>query len=163
MGAHSKGLTPTIGQLWPHHRHMARMFAEGATPGEVAVVTGFTPGQVTRILNSPLFEAEIMRLESMAELETTNVNGELKRMARRAVEILDENMNADDNSAVSRELKTKSAFDVLDRAGYGKKEGVHRHEHLHAHMHRKVEEMPTEQVYEAITDMLNEDEEVMEG
>lgn len=160
MGAHSKNLTPTISQLWPHHRSMARMFLEGMQPGEVALATGFSAGQVTRILHSPLFEAELARLECQAEQETVTVAGELKRMAGRAVEILDENLQAEN---ISRELKTKSAFDVLDRSGHSKRIDPQRHLHLHAHAHKKVREMEQVELYETVEDLLNEDEEVMEA
>ena len=158
MGAHSNNLTPTIGQLWPHHRSIARMFLEGMRPGEVALVTGFSPGQVTRILHSPLFEAELARLESQAEIETVSVGRELKRMASRAIEVLDENLQAEN---ISRELKTKTAFDILDRSGHVKKLDPQRHLHLHAHAHKKVQEMEHTELYDAVEDMLNEDEEVM--
>jgi len=141
---------------------MARMFVEGLQPNEVALVTGFTPGQITRILHSPLFEAELMRLESQAEMETVTVGNDLKRMASRAVEILDENLHSQDESTVSRELKTKTAFDVLDRSGHSKRGDPQRHLHLHAHAHQKVGEMEQVELYEAVEDMINEDEEVME-
>ena len=160
MGAHSHGLTPTISQLWPHHRSMARMFLEGMQPSEVALVTGFSPGQVTRILRSPLFEAELARLEGQAEVELVSVGNELKKMAGRAIEILDENLQSEN---VSRELKTKTAFDVLDRSGHSKKLDPQRHLHAHAHVHKKVGEMEQVELYEAVEDMLNEDEEVMEA
>ena len=163
MGAHSKGLTPTISQLWPHHRSMARMFLEGLQPTEVALITGFSPGQITRILHSPLFEAELARLESQAEIETVSVGNELKRMASRALEVLDENLHAQDEAVVSRELKTKTAFDVLDRSGHSKRVDPQRHLHLHAHAHQKVQEMEHVDLYEAVEDMINEDEEVMEA
>ena len=160
MGNHSNNLTPTISQLWPHHRSMARMFLEGMQPGEVALATGFTPGQITRILHSPLFEAELARLESQAEIELVSVGSELKRMASRAIEVLDENLQAGN---VSRELKTKTAFDVLDRSGHSKRIDPQRHLHLHAHAHKKVGEMEQVELYEAVEDMLQEDEEVMEA
>lgn len=160
MGAHSKGLTPTIQQLWPHHRSMARLFLEGLQPGEVAQITGFTPSQVTRILRSPLFEAELARLESQAEMEVVSVGNELKRMATRAIEVLDENLQAEN---ISRELKTKTAFDVLDRSGHGKSGDPQRHLHLHQHVEQKVKEMQQVELYEAVEDMINEDEEVMEA
>ena len=163
MGAHSNNLTPTISQLWPHHRSMARMFLEGMQPIEVSRVTGFSPCQITRILHSPLFEAELARLEGQAEMVAVSVNSDLKRMSERAVEILDENLNSRDAVVVSRELKTKTAFDVLDRSGYGRKIDPQRHLHLHAHAHQKVKEMGQVELYEAVEDMLNEDEEVMEA
>lgn len=163
MGAHSNNLTPTISQLWPHHRSMARMFVEGMQPGEVAEATGFTPGQITRILHSPLFEAELARLESQAEGESMSVVADLKRMSARAVEILDENLHSEDDNLVSRQLKTKTAFDILDRTGHGKRTDPQKHLHLHAHAHQKVQEMEQVELYEAVEDMLNEDEEVMEA
>lgn len=163
MGAHSHNLTPTISQLWPHHRSMARMFLEGMQPGEVAAVTGFTPGQITRILHSPLFEAELARLEGQAEIEAAGVGNELKRMAGRAIEILDENLHSQDTEMVSRELKTKTAFDVLDRSGHSKRVDPQRHLHLHAHAHQKVREMEQVELYETVEDLLQEDEEVMEA
>jgi hypothetical protein len=138
---------------------MARLFLEGFQPGEVAAITGFTPGQITRILHSPLFEAELARLESQAEIETVNIGSELKRMASRAIEVLDENLQAGN---ISRDLKTKTAFDVLDRSGHIKKIDPQRHLHLHAHAHKKVQEMEQVELYDAVEDMLNEDEEVME-
>jgi len=139
------------------------MFLEGMQPGEVALVTGFTPGQITRILHSPLFEAELARLESQAEIEVVTVGNDLKRMAGRAIEILDENLHAEDSTEISRELKTKTAFDVLDRSGHGKKVDAQRHLHLHAHAHKKVQEMEQVELYETVEDLLQEDEEVMEA
>ncbi len=136
------------------------MFLEGMQPGEVALVTGFSPGQITRILHSPLFEAELARLESQAEIEVVTVGNDLKRMANRALEVLDENLHSHD---ISRELKTKTAFDVLDRSGNSKKLDPQRHLHAHAHVHKKVGEMEHVELYEAVEDMLNEDEEVMEA
>ena len=160
MGKHSHNLTPTISQLWPHHRSMARMFLEGMQPGEVATVMGFSSGQITRILHSPLFEAELARLESQAEQEAVSVDGELKKMAARAIEVLDENLQAEN---ISRELKTKTAFDVLDRSGHSKKIDPQRHLHLHAHAHKKVGDMEQVELYETVEDLINEDEEVMEA
>ena len=138
------------------------MFLEGMTPGEVATVTGFSCGQVTRILRSPLFEAELSRLEGQAEMEVVSVGNELKRMASRAIEILDENLHAEGEN-VSRELKTKTAFDVLDRSGHSKRIDPQRHLHLHQHAYQKVKEMEQVELYEAVEDMLQEDEEVMEA
>ena len=136
------------------------MFLEGMQPGEVALVTGFSAGQVTRILRSPLFEAELARLEAQAEIETVSVGNELKRMASRAIEVLDENLEAEN---ISRELKTKTAFDVLDRSGHSKRIDPQRHLHLHAHAHKKVGEMEQVELYETVEDLINEDEEVMEA
>lgn len=118
MGVPSKDLTPTIKTLWPHHRSMCRaMVGGGLTPGQLATAYNFTPGQITRIINSPMFRLELERLEGEAEGIACDVRADLKRMAGRAVEILDERMQQKDS------LPNKDLFGVLDRAGYGTKEG----------------------------------------
>lgn len=118
MGVPSKDLTPTIKTLWPHHRSMCRaMVAGGLTPGQLATAYGFTPGQITRIINSPMFRLELERLEEQAEELACDVRADLKKMAGRAVEILDERMQQKEG------MPNKDLFGVLDRAGYGKREG----------------------------------------
>lgn len=121
MGVPSNDLTPTIKTLWPHHRSMCRaMVAGGLTPGQLATAYGFTPGQITRIINSPMFRLELERLEGEAEELAIDVRADLKRIAVRAVEILDEQMN---QVGTTEQTKQKAAFGILDRAGYGKREG----------------------------------------
>ena len=118
MGVPSKNLPPTIKTLWPHHRSMCRaMVAGGLTPGQLATAYGFTPGQITRIINSPMFRLEMERLEEQAEELACDVRADLKKMATRAVEILDERMQQKES------MPNKDLFGVLDRAGYGVKDG----------------------------------------
>lgn len=122
MGRHPEERTPdtpTIGHLWPHHRSMARALVEGAQPGELAEIFGFTPGQITRIINSPMFQVELKRLEEMADEVAVSVRQDLRRMAERAVEVLDEQLHRKD---VSEKIRQDAAFDVLNRAGYAKKD-----------------------------------------
>ena len=45
------------------------------------------------------------------------MHGAIKQMAERALEILDDNLN---QVGVDPKLRTSTAFDVLDRAGYRK-------------------------------------------
>lgn len=143
-----------IGYLWPHHRSMARDFVAGYTPTEVAERFGFTKAQITRIQQSPLFVAEMARLEAQAEHVSVDVHNDIREMAARAVEILDENLHRED---VKRGLKTKTAFDVLDRAGYGKKDDPQKHVHLHAHAVKKIAEMDKDELYEEIIDLVEEE------
>ncbi len=112
--------TPDITHLWPHHRSMARDMAYlGLTPGQLASAYDFTPAQISRIINSPMFRVELRRLEGMADDVVVDVRADIKRMAVRAVEILDEDMN---KVGVDAKLRQKAAFNVLDRAGYGKQD-----------------------------------------
>jgi hypothetical protein len=148
------GASNGIGYLWPHHRSMARDLIAGFTPGEVADKSGFTAAQITRITQSPLFIAELNRLAAQAEDTAVDVHEDFRRMSTRAAEILDENLHGEE---ISRGLKTKTAFDVLDRAGYGKKEKPSLHLHAHAHEVRKVHDMDTEELYEEIIDLVEEE------
>ena len=143
-----------VGYLWPHHRSMARNLVAGMTPGEVAVISGFTPAQISRIIQSPLFMAEIARLEAQAEHQAVDVRNDLQVMAVRAIEVMDENLHSDE---IDRGLKTKTAFDVLDRAGYAKQEKPQLHLHAHAHEVRRVEEMDKAELYEEIIDLAEEE------
>lgn len=121
MGVPSRDLTPTIKSLWPHHRSMARaMVAAGLTPTQLAEAYGFTPGQITRIINSPVFRVELARLEGEADEVATDVRKDLKLLAERAVEVLDDQLN---KQGVDVKVQQQAAFGVLDRSGYGKNEG----------------------------------------
>ena len=118
MGVPSRDLTPTIRTLWPHHRSMARaMVAAGLTPTQLATAYGFTQGQITRIINSPVFRVELARLEGEADEVAVDVRKDLKLLAERAVEILDDQLN---KQGVDVKVQQQAAFGVLDRSGYGK-------------------------------------------
>lgn len=120
MGVPSKDLTPTIQNLWPHHRSMARsMVAAGLTPSQLADAYGFTLGQITRIINSPMFRVEVARLEGMADEVAIDVREDIRKLAERAIEVLDDQLN---KQGIPENVRQKAAFDVLDRAGYGAKD-----------------------------------------
>ena len=158
MGRHERGLSQHITQLRPWHRNMARQVVAGARPGELAEMYGYTPAMITRIINSPLFKAEVARMEQRNEDIAVDVNADLKNMAPRAAEVLDLELGDDDVAKLSlqeRHLRVKTAFGVLDRAGYGRKDQpvhLHKHEHLH------VKEMSDEELYRDVIDMATEGE-----
>lgn len=119
MGNHPKGKTKTVGYLWPHHRSMSRaMVAGGLTPGELAVAYNFTPCQITKIINSPLFQAEVARLEAGQEEETRSLREDILKMSERAIEVIDEDLQIKEAGNKQRQ---RAAFDILDRAGFGTK------------------------------------------
>jgi len=158
MGRHSEGKTPTIGQLWPHHRSMARtMVAGGLTPKQLAALYGFTPSHVTRIINSPMFLAEIARLEEDAEEVARDVSLEIKKLAERAVEILDDQMN---KAVVDDKIRQKAALEILDRSGYGKKDGPKLGPGAHLHLHDtkvQVNNMSREELKNDVMDLVEAD------
>lgn len=120
MGVPSEGKSPTIQSLWPHHRSMARaLVAAGLTPSQLADAYGFSKGQITRIINSPMFKLEMSRIEEKAEEIACDIREDIKKLAVRAVEVLDDQLN---KVGIPENVKQRAAFDVLDRAGYGAKE-----------------------------------------
>jgi len=73
------------------------------------------PSSITRIINSPLFKAELARLEDRLEDATMDtVKAELESLRPRAVEIVAEELF---NEAPSKR-RTKTAFDLLDRTDF---------------------------------------------
>lgn len=99
---------------------MARsMVAAGLTPGQLADAYGFTHGQITRIINSPMFRAEVARLEGKADEVAIDVREDIRQLAERAIEVLDDQLN---KKGIPEPIRQRAAFDVLDRAGYGSKE-----------------------------------------
>ena len=102
----------TIESLRPHHRAMARSLTAGNTPMDIATRYGFSPAHITKIINSPLFKAEQVRIENLTEKAL--VDSELLALQPRAVEIISEElfMNMPSNR------RTDTAFKLLDRTGY---------------------------------------------
>jgi hypothetical protein len=140
--------------LWPHHIHMARMVATGATSSEIQVATGFSAGQISRIFGSPLFQAEVARLtDTIDEVAVYQVQEQLKQMSGRAIEVLDEDLNRPATTPQERQLRQRAAFDILDRAGYGKREDPQLHLHAHKHFVKDAEEMETQELLADVLDL----------
>ena len=113
--------SPSIQHLWPHHRSMARLFIEGAQPGDIAKVTGFSLGQISRILGSPAFQVELNRLSEAADTNAVDVQAILREHAPRAAAVLVEDLYQDpEGNDKARSSRQKAAQDVLDRTGFGR-------------------------------------------
>jgi hypothetical protein len=120
-------------------------------PGEVAESFGFSASHVTKILASPLFQAEVARIEAQAEMEAVSVRQDLQLMSVRAIEVLDEALDTPVEGWLDRSKRIDAAFGVLDRAGYGKKEQPQEHKHLH--LHAEVKKMTDEELLKDVLDM----------
>lgn len=142
-----------ISYLGPHHRSMARaMVVGGLRPSELAAQYGFSPSQISVIVNSPLFKAEVARIEALAEHNSINVSAELKSMQPRALEVLAEDLHANSGT-----LRNKTALEILDRTGFPKGAPIQKHQHLHGHLHKKVESMDKRELYDEVMGLLEED------
>jgi len=114
--------SPSIGTLWPHHKSIARLFIEGLQPSEVARITGFTEGQISRILGSPVFQVELGRLSALADENAVTAAQIILEHAPRAACVLVEDLyqNTEDNDK-ARSSRQAAAKDILDRTGIAKR------------------------------------------
>jgi len=130
-----------INQLKGHHRSMARDLVAGGLRGkELAELYDMTESQISIIINSPLFIAEVARIEAEIEDDVINVRQEIRVLAPRARRIIAREMKGDPEILGERKHQTNIAFEVLDRSGGGLRpvpEGgelhIHKHEEIHIH------------------------------
>ena len=126
MGRLAEGKTITYGvgplkQVRHWHKAMARIaVAKGGRPSELAALFGITAGQVSRILASPLFQAEMGRLESQAEYNALDMRTELQMRQGLSLENLDKCLLSADKSFDHLKLAKDVSLEILDRTGYGK-------------------------------------------
>ena len=115
------GKSPQIKHLRPWHRSMARSVALGAqSPMQLADAYGFTPGQISRIMGSPVFQAEVARLSSEMDVVSMDVAKDLQIMGERALQNLDEDLNIVPTSHDLRKLRNITSLEVLGMLGTSK-------------------------------------------
>ena len=152
-------LSPTVHYMWPHHRKMARLAAAGLRPAEIATVTGFSLGQISRILGSPLFQTEVGRLEAQADERAVDIRVDLEKLAGAAVENIAEDINLEISNLAERKVRQAASFDVLNRTGYGKRERPTFGElHLHKHDEVHVASMSDKELLDEVLDLTAEEE-----
>jgi len=115
------GKSPQIQHLRPWHRSMARSVALGAqSPSQLADAYGFTPGQISRIMGSPVFQAEVARLSRELDIVSMDVAKDLQIMGERALQNLDEDLNIVPTSMDQRKLRNSTSIEVLGMLGISK-------------------------------------------
>jgi len=129
------------------------MVAAGMRPNEIAESYGYSTSHISKVLASPLFQAEVARIECQAEAEAVSVRSDLQQMSLRAIEVLDEALETPVEDWNARSKRIDAAFGVLDRAGYGKKEQPQEHKHLH--LHAEVKKMSDEELLKDVLEMTN--------
>jgi len=112
----------TIKALKPHHRAMFRYAAAGKTATEISEIFGMSVTQVSIIMNSPLWLAELNRLIENLELSMVDAADELRSLTGRAIEVLAEEIYA---PTPQSKIRARVAFEILDRTGHPKQSDVH--------------------------------------
>lgn len=120
---------------------------------DISEIFGITPSHITRIINAPCFLEEVARLRDRVDDEImADIRADLAKLAPRAVEVLDEQMNW---PGVPEAIKQKAAFDVLDRCGYGdKKPGAGAKSLTLVKIEQHVSNASTEQLKEDVLDLV---------
>lgn len=149
-----------IKQMKNHHRSMARdLIAGGLKNKELAKLYGMSPGQISIIVNSPVFIAECARIETEIEEEVLNLREEIRLIAPAARGVLVRELVTDphDMNIQGRKLQVDVAKDVLDRSGVHKGmvgiSSVHLHKHEEIHVHK----MSDQDLRDDVFDLLNEE------
>ena len=113
----------------PRHKEIMRRLIVGETISEAAISLGMSPGSITRLLKDPIFATELKEMEKRANemlynsddrlgaLETIKIAAdESARLCRAVVG----NKVPGVDGEVALDLRVKTAWDILDRAGHGK-------------------------------------------
>lgn len=136
-----------IKQLRNHHRSMARdIVAMGEVRNkDLARIYNMLPPQISIIVNSPVFIAEVARLEAEVEGNICDVREGIRLLTPRAEQVLKEELYKDDGdgegealSLSERKMRLGVAFDVLDRDAGKKKMGESAAKSLHFHSHKEI-------------------------
>ena len=157
-----------IKQLKNHHRSMARdIIAMGEIrPTDLARIYNMWPGQISIIINSPVFIAELARLEDLVEESICDVREDLRLLTPRAKQIITEELYKEDDDVekpmplAERKMRLSTAFDILDRDSGRKKHGESGAKELHFHSHQEVhitKNMSTEDLQRDVFDMILEE------
>lgn len=152
-----------IGQLKNHHRSMARdIIAMGEVRNvDLARIYSMTQSQISIIVNSPVFQAELARLETEVEESVCDVREGIRLLVPRAEQVLKEELYKDNDELApmglrERKMRLEVAFNVLDRDSGKKKHGESAAADIHFHQHNElhVKGMSTEQLRNNIFDIL---------
>lgn len=107
-------------KLQPYHRQIAYLIHQGVKPKKIAETLGLHYQSIVRIKNSPLFKAELNRLEMNTEEAVVDATTRLRALLPRAVDVLEEQLGDPENNKPPRALNdgalTKVALEVIDRA-----------------------------------------------
>ena len=119
-----------IKELWDRHHEINRRILLGQKIKEIAEDLNISEATVSYTKNSKLAQDELNVLKAARDASSVDVAMQIKEIAPRALEVLEEVIEGDDSSL---SLKAKVATDLLDRAGHSapkKMIGAMMHEHF---------------------------------
>lgn len=99
----------------PYHREIARRLVLGQRQAQIAQDLGISQTRLSIIVNSPLFQRELKRLEELRDSGVGDVFKTLQDIAPVALETVERLMY----QSKSEKIKLEAAQAILDRAGFG--------------------------------------------
>ena len=115
-------------KVTPRHRALMRRLVAGMSLSDACTDIGFSISRASIIVNSPLFQAEMVTMEEAIKKDFVEAEGEresdptrlvLSDSAERAAKTLKGAL--DDASGV---IRVNAAKDILDRTGYAKEDKI---------------------------------------
>jgi len=104
-----------ITHFWARHKKILRLHHEGWSNIQIADSLGITPQTVSLTINSPLAVEELQKMDLAEEESRLAVKERIEEIVPRAVDILEDMMEAEETPTPVRE---RIANKFLDRAGH---------------------------------------------
>jgi len=115
-------------KVTPRHRALMRRLVAGMTLSDACVDIGFSISRASLIVNSPLFQAEMKRMETEVAREFTEAEAQRPTdPVRMALSESSEMAARTLKGALSDEnplVRVNAAKDILDRTGYAKEDKI---------------------------------------
>lgn len=121
-----------IQQLWDVHHEILRRLIIGQKAVDIARDLNVTTAVISYVRNSEIGRKQLSLMRSAADVSAVDVAGHIKKLAARAVEVMEAGLDESQTMGV----RMKAAVDILDRAGFGAPK-ILRTENIHAHLTRE--------------------------
>ena len=132
------------------------LVAGGLRNRDLERIYGMTPAQISIIVNSPIFRAEVRRLEDIVEDEIIDIRKEVKDLVPAAKRVLTEAL-VNSESLPLGSVKIRTALDVMKLAGgNGNDSDRGSHLHLHKHYEKHVHQMQDDELRDSVFDLIEE-------
>lgn len=104
-----------VKQIWDTHHEILRLLLLGWKSVDIAQHLGMDPVTISIVKNSSVVKQQLRIMQDARDMETIDVAKQIRDLAPRAVEYLEEVLENPDEATRNR---LSAAMDLLDRGGY---------------------------------------------
>lgn len=108
---------PTLQNIRASHHRIAKMIAQGVRLVEISRITGYSPGRLTVLKDSPAFADLVAQYSNMVSDAFADTVAKMKDVTDTALQILDERLS-DEPESFSNGMLVDVVTKIGDRAGY---------------------------------------------